>query len=739
MTLSALVIDREALGPLDAAFIEPAWFESFAIPPNTDGLRRVERNGVVFLLGAPIGEESGLLVVDLRPDGPLLGLAQRRLAFERILRVALRHFDRNVALPVQWQVYHENSRLSIYAQPLGGGARNRIYFDQAPAGDGNIFAYGMTDAPRSLGEVPPDIELYEKAQGVYQDAALEEMPSTPPTGSFSIILTEPLGYQLAGSGTLEDWYERRLSTEQVAFVDKPLNRPIRLRGAAGTGKTQSMAVKCLRELYASHDAGQDKRFAFLTHSSALAHEVVRGMLLALDPTERFSTLLTTDGQPKLWIGTLYELAQEQLGYEAKGLRPLSLDGREGRELQRMMIDEAIDKVRRDPLVVSTMLKQTPDLADRLRHEDARTALIEELMNEFACVLDAENVRLGTETAEAYVKARREGWQMHLPNMVDRQVVLEIHHSYRNALKAERLLGMDQMVADFDRYLVTHEWEQLRDGRGFDVIFVDEYHYFTRVEAMTLHNLFKQHAGCDGCLPLIMAYDLKQSTSDAGLGGGMTRFRNPGVGESVEVALNQVFRSTPQIAAFLEALDGSFPALDLEGEFHLHPGKSAKEDGPWPTLASYDTDTKLVDSVFRHACERARVVSGGGTQVAVLCLNEQLFDAYRKASRIADKHVAITTREDMRELRYARTRCVFSMPEFVAGLQFDTVFLIHADDVDLADTEVSQGARRRYVSRIYLGASRAANRLHIATSAKRGGVSAVLAAPIQNGTLRSEES
>jgi hypothetical protein len=97
-------------------------------------------------------------------------------------------------------------------------------------------------------------------------------------------------------------------------------------------------------------------------------------------------------------------------------------------------------------------------------------------------------------------------------------------------------------------------------------------------------------------------------------------------------------------------------------------------------------------------------------------------------------VAITTREDLRELRYARTRCVFSMPEYVAGLQFDTVFLIHADTADLADDYVSQGARRRYVSRLYLGASRAAHRLKIASSEQRGGISNVLAAPIANCTL-----
>ena len=123
-------------------------------------------------------------------------------------------------------------------------------------------------------------------------------------------------------------------------------------------------------------------------------------------------------------------------------------------------------------------------------------------------------------------------------------------------------------------------------------------------------------------------------------------------------------------------------------------------------------------------------------MAVLCLNEDLFDRYREASRIEGKFVPVTSREDLRELRYARTRCVFSMPEYVAGLQFDTVFLIHADKADMADRHTSPGARRRYVSRVYLGASRASRQLFIASSSERDGPSEILTGPLRNGSLRA---
>jgi hypothetical protein len=491
-------------------------------------------------------------------------------------------------------------------------------------------------------------------------------------------------------------------------------------------------IKCLKDMYQDADGTNLKTFAFLTHSSALAHEVVRGMLYSLDPSERWRTLRTSDGRAKLWTGTLYELAQEQLNYGSKGLNPLSLDGREGREYQRILIEDALSQVNSDPRVVYGILGDDALFAERLASQPQRATLVDELMNEFACVLDADNVRKGTTRAETYVNGARERWQIPLATKEQRQAVLEIHDVYRGLLKNERLLSMDQMIADYDRYLSTHEWEQLRDRDGFDLIFVDEYHYFNKPEAMTLHSLFRSTAQVSGRWPLLMAFDLKQSTTDAALGGGIERFRNPGVGETVAVNLIENYRSTPQITAFLQDLDAAFPSMDLEGEYNTHIASSRQVAGPKPTLLTYDVDTQLLDEVFLAAVKDARDL--GGRKVAVLCLNDTLFDRYCTVGRIQGKFVPVTSREDLKELQFARARCVFSMPEYVAGLQFEVVYLIHADQSDLASEFLSHGARRRYVNKFYLGASRAQRCLSIATSLERGGMSEVLSGPLDNGSL-----
>lgn len=729
--ISAIVINQKAISILDRALIEDVWLQKFEVPQNTDGLRRVELRDIVYLLSEDADIDDGYLVINTAVFGSAAGLAKPRMAFERVIRVALRHFDRSIAIPIQWQQYHSGSRLSVFAQP-SRDAQQRVYFDQSPDGTGNLYAFAVTSNPEDLSGVPEDNVLYQRAiEGVF-DALLTDPPATPPVGNFGVLLSEPLGVRLASAGTLQEWYDQRLNQEQREFVDQPHDRPVRLRGAAGTGKTQSMVVKCLRDLYADTDG--EKTIAFLTHSSALAHTVVRGMLHALDPTERWTSLKTPSGQPRLWIGTIYELAQEKLGYEKKGLRPLSLDGREGREYQRILIEQAIDQVVKDPRIVLDLFPDCPDFLERLSNHRDDASLIDELMNEFACVLDLESIKKDTHEARSYARRSREPWQMVLPSEVHRQIVLEIHDIYRALLRAAKMLSMDQMIADFDRYLGTHEWGALRERDGFDLVFVDEYHYFTRAEAMLLHNLFKSRAQIGGRWPLLMAYDIKQGTNDVAISGGMAKFRNPGVGESVLTELKQVYRSTPQITAFLRDLDASFPAMDLEGEYATYVAESKQDDGETPTLTVYETDISLVDSIFEQATRMARDIDGGGSQVAVLCMNETLFDKIRVAGRIQEKFVPITTREDLKELRYAKSKCVFSMPEFVAGLQFHTVFLIHVDSADY-DENQGQGTRRRYVSRAYLGASRAERQILLSSSKEHGGPSQLLAAPLANATLR----
>ncbi len=736
MKPESIVIEQSALSILDSAIIEEDWFSEFEVPTQNTDLKRVILDNVIYIFTADADESSGILVINTKEGGVFNSKLNPGQIFERIVRVALRQFDRGISIPVQWSPFNDGPLFSIYATNLARKSSVRVCFNRSPDASNNIYAYAITDGPTVLSVGPDFLDIYKKAVNGYLDAILTEEPPVrnSTAGNYGLVLSKPLGSFLARPGNMSDWIERILTDEQLAFISSDTRSPIRLRGAAGTGKTQAMVIKCLKELYQDADQGGDKTFLFLTHSSALAHHVVRGMLYALDPSERWNELVNANGDKKLLVGTLYELAQAKLDYQKKGLKPISIDGIEGRELQKDMIKEIINEIKHDPYINLELLENCDSLRARIHDDRLHPELIDDLVNEFACTLDAENIRKGTKEANQYITSQRDRWQMKLDTQADRRVVLDLYERYRVKLKQEKFFSLDQMIADFCRYLNTYEWEQLRDRDGFDQIYVDEYHFFTKIEAMTFQPLFKPHSSTEGRWPIIMAYDLKQSTTDAPMSGGISRFVNPGVGASIAMELNQVFRYTPQITSFLTDIDGAFPAMDLEGEFINYTATSSQEQGPVPKLLTFKTDIELIDNVFETAQRLAASIPEGGQQVAVLCLNTELYEQYLEAGRIKKYHVPINSREDLKELRYAKKKCIFSMPEYVSGLQFEHVFLIHADEADLTNEYLSEGAKRRYISRIYVGASRAITNLKIATSAQRGGVSSVLSTPLKNGTL-----
>ncbi|MBY6128543.1 UvrD-helicase domain-containing protein [Qipengyuania aquimaris] len=734
MGYRALILDSLATELLDTALIEPEWFQSLDLPPETDRLKRIIIDDLVYIISSAVEVDSNLLIIDLENVGILGNQESARYAFDRIVRVGLHHFRPEVAIPLKWAPYHDGPLLSIYAETAAKGSGNRLYFEQKTGEENHLrhlFAYRSSHAVLDVSAVPKDDSIYTRCIADYEDAVLTERQDEPQIGNYSLVLSQPLGASISGGGSLSEWYENKVTKQQRQFIDSPLTEPVRLRGAAGTGKTQSIAIKVLRELQRAENEKRKLRIAVLTHSNALAHDVIAGMLFAMDPSETWRD----HSHATVWMGTLYELAKDLLQYERKGLTPLSLDGREGRQLQRMVVSEILDETIQTP---KYQISTRKSLSKAFLHilDERKSDAIEEILNEFAATLDAENISPNSTEAERYTTTNREHWQFPFSEE-DRKFILHLHEKYVKELESQNLLSMDQVIGDLNHYLHLHEWRQLRKTKGFDVVFVDEYHYFNRAEASSLHNIFREAKTTNGKLPIFMAYDLKQGRDDVALAHGskaMMNFTATQAGASSLVELTEVFRSTPQIAEFLRDLDGAFPALDLEGEWTPYGGFSQSGSGEKPSLIGYETNQELVDDAFKIAREQIKSKKLSGRQVAVLCLNELLFDQYLKAGRIKDQFIPVTERSDLNGFRYAKRKCVFSMPQYVSGLQFESVILIHVDEADFDPSNNTNGQIRRQISNCYVGASRTSNTLTLLYSEERGGKSGILSGALANESL-----
>ncbi|MBR0984577.1 UvrD-helicase domain-containing protein [Bradyrhizobium liaoningense] len=724
--------------------IDDEWFSSYQIPAELQSIKRVAVGDLVFFVSDNLSSDSSsLIVIDLSPPHAIFrGDKVDRYVLDRIHTIARSVLTSSVSIPFNWHSHSNGSIQSVYAATRNVGGGSRIHFDTNPAGNRDLLFFARVEAPIEFSKLRTPDDVYLGARAGLTIAIKAPKPrKVTQQNATGINLSPRLPEIFSRGATLGQWYETKLTDEQRAFVDKPYDGPVRLRGAAGTGKTLSLAVKFVRDALSFHQSNLDRRLCFLTHSSGTVNQVT-GICLELDSVG----ILT--GQSKsvvTHIRTLYDLAYDYLRFDLDQLTPLSLDGREGRQLQAELIKGILKEMRSD-----VTLARYGDISEDLgtawsssETSDVHTRFVLEIMNEFASVLDADGVWAGTEKGEKYAKGQlgyRPVWLMQLPTERDRRFVLEVHRRYRNLLTEMNALSVDQMVADFNSFLDRNTWDRVKSTKGFDAVFVDELHLFTSIERQVLHKLVRNTLRPDGTAirpPIFMAYDVKQSPRDTftyvGEADGSLFSASTQLQNSELVKLSKVFRYTPQIADFLYDLDAIFPAIDLAGEWEQFAVTAQVADGDRPTLRVYRDEAELLRVVFSAAIDQARKL--GGKRVAILCINEVLFDQYDGIARkrFEGRLVHINSRDPNPDLRHAGKKAVFSMPEYVAGLQFEVVHLIHIDAQD-APKELNIGERRRLISSIYLGASRAERELHLHCCETRGGPASMLGLAQQRGSL-----
>jgi hypothetical protein len=540
--------------------------------------------------------------------------------------------------------------------------------------------------------------------------------------------------------SFDNWYRARLTVNPRRDVDHPLSPSVRLVGPAGSGKTVALVVKCLREIHDTKETGVTRRILFLTHASSTAAGV-EDLVLEMDPAAGLESLASTP--PSLVITTLYALADRYMRYDLDELTPVSLDGHEGRTFQADVLNDVIEKELKADWIAFRSRCSPPFIAYMEADKDSpeRRFFLWELLNEFACVLDAEGVRSAVERREKYLGDKRKSWMMVLQSREEREVVLRLYDQFRAWLRDVKAIGSDQMIADFLNYLDSYRWEATRKKEGFDVIFVDELHLFNRQERLLFRYLLP-----DNNVPpaVFMAYDAKQSPRDTFLGMPSAEaqkydlWQDARLGKPEKIELVDIFRYTPQIARALSIIDQSFPGQDLDADWPAYSGISKTEPGPVPIVCELPSASATYGVVFK----RAKVLQQKlrrDQRVAVLCCSYDLFRRYLERPELRDDFYAITSRDEALGILHSRKKFIFSMPEYVAGLQYDTVLLTDVNRGEVPDGPFSVPALRKFASQVYLGASRAQRRLEIYASSEYGGVAPLLTLAVVEGAIQNVDA
>lgn len=744
--MKTITIDQKSMDAASAAQLDlSSIITSLSLPEATEATEATwvaEFDGHGFIISTNFQWDDALLTISLLNDGPLTGLSEpmREEALSRILRATNRIvMGRRRSIAPSWRPFHQGNILTFQADRFvrqqDGGRSDAGRVVMRITGTSRIFAFKLDrDGTHDISLFVPDEELPKAAESLLPKVLAGGVSTRPAEGDHIISLA-PTPVLRGADYSADDWYDKWFTSAQRAFTDNNDPGGLRLIGAAGTGKTRTLVVKALRMLLdKSHD--RLDRILFLTHASRTVQDV-EDMVQAMEPEEGIFLLL--DDRPRLSVQTIYTLAQSQMGYDLKTISPIAIDGHEGREYQAILLNDIIDQFLDGDWVTyrSNCSEPLREYMESGRGSARRRFFLWDVLNEFACVLDAEGVRSDPERRKSYIaNSKRKDWMWSLPKKEDRTVIATLYDLFRAKLRKDKIIGTDQMVADYLRHLDSFRWEALQLDEGYDAVFVDEFHLFNRQERMVFRHMLRD---AEGSPRVYMAYDAKQSPRDTFMQlpsmetQNLDLWRDARLGQIAKIELDEAFRYTPQIAHALRAIDAQFPGQDLGDDWLPVTAVSNVADGPLPTLQVLPSTRAMYGHIFKRA-RQLQLAAEKGARVAVLCVSQDRFQAYLQFSQLRDSYTAITSREDAAGSLKSNRKFIFSTPEYVSGLQFDSVLLIDVNYNEMPQGAMTNNSRRHFASLVYLGASRARQRLEFYANSEEGGIAPMLSYALSQGVI-----
>jgi hypothetical protein len=170
-----------------------------------------------------------------------------------------------------------------------------------------------------------------------------------------------------------------------------------------------------------------------------------------------------------------------------------------------------------------------------------------------------------------------------------------------------------------------------------------------------------------------------------------------------------------------------PALDFSEDWNLPESTTSNPHGAVPSFKVLQNKEEIYKEAMRLAVELSKEARKRKGRVAILCMDSERLEEYVHAAsaQFQNDVIVILSRDDTERLRYAGRRFVLSAPEYVAGLQFDTVIVVDANADQVPDGQYKAYKLRRFLSELYLGLSRAEHRLVVLASRDQGGLTKVL--------------
>lgn len=283
---------------------------------------------------------------------------------------------------------------------------------------------------------------------------------------------------------LDNWLQY-LTDPQRKFIENPLGGAERLEGAAGTGKTLTLILRCIYLLREAHRKDSICKLIFFTHSNSTKDRIRDVFKRNWEDFDKYDESREKDSMQSILITTLQEWSMQHLGINRlEEHEYLDKDAEDSKFLQLLYIEEALSRFmnKYHKLYESKLSSAFKDFLN----DDSKSYIIDVLQREISEVIKGQCNANETR----YRDCERPAYGLKLNNDFDRRYVFGIFKEYQKSLEDIGQYDSDDIVLTALGQVDSPIWNRRRASEGYDACFIDETHLFNLNELSLFHHVNK---------------------------------------------------------------------------------------------------------------------------------------------------------------------------------------------------------------------------------------------------------
>lgn len=514
----------------------------------------------------------------------------------------------------------------------------------------------------------------------------------------------------------------------VEFDD--VNVPIRVDGAAGTGKTVALIMRAYRLLLLYRRENREFHIIFFAHSESTSQRN-KQVFSSYTDSEYF---LQENSKQSIQFITLLSYCRNIAKIDETSI--VETNASEAKDYQLMIIDDIVKRARERNLIrtywslISAELKSLFD-----ESKTNPSVLVNMLQHEFSVQIKGRTDC----SIENYLELES------IPNGIpcstnsDKELVFALFAEYQRELQSQGTFDIDDVTIEAISHLNAPIWRRRRLTNGFDYIMVDEMHLFNLNEQSVFHFLSKDASKKE--IPLCFAIDYSQSIGD--LGDTSNDYISSGkFGTVNEHSLGTLFRNSPMIAEFCASIAASGtlmfgasfknPYRGIQSQFTQSDEKKMMA----PILNMYTNDNAMIADLKNQLSALMKTLQCKQKDIAIVTFDNRWIT--NEGIHMIESVTQLAFQRLSNERQLQSNEFIITTPYDINGLEFKAVVMLGADEGRVPQTSGTSDISRHFImysayNLIYLTASRAKYGLIIMGS-ELNGISSCLEHSISAKTI-----